>query len=222
MKAETNAKSAIKKVLHIGCGQNNPVHPIFANAQWQEVRCDNRSNVNADIVADMANMNMIGSGEYDAVYSVNTLSRYYAHQVPKALQEIYRILNVGGCAVLLVPDIKKIAKSIAKGQLEQPLYESGLGKISAIDLLYGLRPVIANDETEAQRTAFTEQTLGIKLREAGFLRIQIKKDGFLLFAIAHKLAEGSALQVNIEEEDLYKMMQARDNLDKEPELSVLL
>jgi protein O-GlcNAc transferase len=216
---------AKKKVLHVRCGKPDAqkLHKHFKAAEWQEVRVDERKLYKPDIVSPMTSMPIVGTAEYDAVYSSHSLDRLFSHQVPLAMKEMYRVLKVGGFALLAVPDIQKIAEHVAQGKLEQALYNSGAGPIAAIDLIYGFRPVLADgDIAESHKTAFTARTLADKLRDAGFLSIKVTRDGMVLWALARKLAPGTELTIEIAEPDVNKMMQQRDELDKKPELPVAL
>lgn len=212
-----------KRVLHVGCGEARQakLHAAFSSAEWQEVRMDNRVQAKPDIVGNITSMPMIGKEEYQGVFLPHILSRYYAHQVPIALRELFRILKIGGTALISVPDIQKIAEFVAKGTLENPLFKSDLGPVSALDLLYGFRPTLeSGDTSESQKVAFTAKTLAEKLKNAGFVKIQVRREGFVIWAIVQKLAKGNALQVEIIEPDINQLMRKRDELDKEPEISI--
>lgn len=223
VKAKIAPDPSKKKVLHFGCGSVNPakLHAVYSAPDWQEVRMDSRAQLKPDIIGNVTSMPMIGSAEYHGVFLPHIICRYYAHQVPLALREVFRILKVGGSVLISVPDIQKIGEIIAKGTLEQSLFESPFGPVSALDMLYGFRPAMEKgDLSEAQKMAFTAKTLVEKLRDAGFLKIQVRREGYVLWAIANKLAEGETLQMEIVDQDINKIMRARDQLDKKPEIPV--
>lgn len=58
---------------------------------------------------------------------------------------------------------------MATGKLLEPLYESGMGPISPIDILYGHRASMAEGNMfMAHRTGFTQSALRLFLVRAGF------------------------------------------------------
>src|SRR5262249_45372388 len=65
------------------------------------------------------------------------------------------------------------------------------GPVSALDMLYGFGRAIARGNAfMAHRTGFTAETLGRKLKEAGFTSIQLKRDRYDLWATGYKLPKG--------------------------------
>ena len=66
---------------------------------------------------------------------------------------------------------------VAAGNLEGPLYLSGIGPIAAADVIYGLRSAVAGGRTfMAHRTGFTARTLTILLLAAGFRNLRVERD----------------------------------------------
>src|SRR5713101_5596186 len=125
-----------KTVLHVGCGPNvaHKLHPTFHTAQRHELRLDIDAEHQPDIVADIMDMSVVGSGSVDAIWSSHNLEHLYSHEVPVALNEFYRVLKPGGFALITLPDLQKVAAYIAQGRLEDVLYESPAGPIFAIDV----------------------------------------------------------------------------------------
>jgi len=71
-----------------------------------------------------------------------------------------------------------VARSIAKGQLEETLYVSPAGPISALDMVYGHRPSIQQgNEYMAHHTGFTARSLAQKLSRAGFEKVSVSGKG---------------------------------------------
>lgn len=181
-----------KRVLHVGCGVANPqkLHASFRGADWEEVRMDIDPAVKPDIVSDMTDMSVVADASVEAVWSSHNVEHLFAHQVPVALAEFYRVIKFGGFALITLPDIQAVAEHIARGNLEQPLYQSPGGPISALDITYGFGAAIARGNVfMAHKTAFTAQTLGNKLHQAGFVNVQVKRELFDLWAVAYKLPE---------------------------------
>ncbi len=182
-----------KRLLHVGCGpQNtNALPALFQSEEWQEVRLDINPGVQPDIIGTITDMSGVDTESYDAVYSSHNLEHLYSHQVPAALREFHRVLHRGGFALLTVPDIQAVAREIANGKLEEVMYVSPAGPISAIDIMWGHRRAIEHgNEFMAHRTGFTQRTLETKLQQAGFVDITIKKLGLNLWAQGFRSPRG--------------------------------
>jgi ubiquinone/menaquinone biosynthesis C-methylase UbiE len=185
----TDVLTELKTVLHVGCGAYKPekLHRQFRNGQWKEVRLDIDPAVQPDIIGDMTNMSAVADSSVDAVWSSHNIEHLYAHQVPVALREFWRVLKTGGFVYLTQPDIQAVARHVAEGNLEEPLYTSPAGPISAIDILYGFRRSIARgNHFMAHKTGFTAQTLASRLREAGFQNVRTQSESLNLWAIGYK------------------------------------
>ncbi len=220
-KAKQNIAPVVKKkVLHVGCGFGK-IHPNFQTPEWEEVRLDIDPDVKPDIVASITDMSIVEDNSFDALYSSHNLEHLFAHDVPKALNEFYRVLNEGGIVGITLPDVQRVAYHVAKGKLETPLYTSPAGPISAIDILWGLRTSIAKGQVYmAHRTGFTAWTLANKLKEAGFVKVNVKQDDLNLWARGFKDSKVDKKQdkPNIEEINYEELMIKRDNLETEPQL----
>lgn len=180
-----------KKFLHVGCGRLTKLNstPEFNNENWDEIRVDIDESVTPDIVASMTDMSVIDSDKFDAIYSSHNIEHLFAHEVPIALKEFYRVLNDDGYLIITCPDLQTVCKEVAKGNLTEPLYQSGLGPISAIDILYGLRSDIKNgNKFMAHNCGFTGPVLHATLLGCGFKSVVCvsKGDHYALWSIAFK------------------------------------
>ena len=178
-----------KKVLHVGCGPNQPgrLFQTFRGTDWQEVRLDIDPAVEPDILGDIRDMNQVASNSFDALWSSHNVEHLYAHEVPLALGEFFRVIKPGGYALVTLPDIQAVAAAVAQGNLEGVLYQSPEGPISAIDILWGHRPPIAAGNTfMAHKTGFTGETLKRHLMNAGFCNIEMEHQGYNLWGFGHK------------------------------------
>jgi SAM-dependent methyltransferase len=176
-------------VLHVGCGpqRRDKLHEMFHGSQWWEIRVDINPSVRPDIVASITAMPQVSDNSIDAVWSSHNLEHLFAHEVPLALAEFLRVLRPGGFALLTMPDLQRAAQFVAEGKLEEPIYESAAGPISAIDICFGHRASIARgNQFMAHKTGFSAQTLDAKLTAAGFREIQITRSEIDLWAIAYK------------------------------------
>ena len=160
----------MKTFLHVGCGHKNKSRCRgFNNDNWKEIRLDIDKSVNPDIVGTLIDMELVQTGSMDAVYSSYNIDHIYPHQVPIALREFYRVLKEDGIVVITCQDIQGVCEIIAQDKLLEPLYESPIGPISPIDVLYGSRKQIAGgNEYMAKKGGFTYSALNASLYEAGF------------------------------------------------------
>jgi SAM-dependent methyltransferase len=178
-------------VLHVGCGifDAEKLPPIFRHAGWREIRLDIDPDVKPDVIASITDMQMIPEATADAVYSSHNVEHLYPHDVPLALREMNRVLRPSGFAFIKVPDLQEVARFVAEGKLEDPLYVSSVGVIAPLDILFGHRPALARGNTfMAHHTGFTATTLGTALIGAGFVAVIIQRDlpNFSLTGIAFR------------------------------------
>lgn len=182
----------MRLVLHVGCGsiEDQGLHDSFRGPGWHEIRLDVDPGVEPDVVASITDMSPVPEATVDAVYSHHNIEHVFAHEVSLAMQEFFRVLKPGGEVLLATPDLQNVARTIASGRLEDPLYRSGAGKITALDIVYGFRADIAGGrEYMAHRTGFTRGTLTRKLGAAGFVDIEVTREvPFALWARARRPA----------------------------------
>jgi SAM-dependent methyltransferase len=178
-------------VLHVGCGvfETEKLPLMFRDAAWREIRLDIDPDVKPDMIASITDMQVIPDATVDAVYSSHNVEHLYPHDVPLALREMNRVLRPNGFAFIRVPDLQEVARYVAEGKLEDPLYISPVGVIAPLDILYGHRPALARGNTfMAHRTGFTGATLGTALIAAGFVAVMMQRDltKFALTGIAFR------------------------------------
>ena len=181
-----------KTFLHIGCGRNKKSDTTFGfnQSSWIEKRVDIDPEVSPDIVSDMLDMHMISSQSIDAVFSSHNIEHLYPYQVKTALKEFYRVLKMDGYLVITCPNLKPLGEFLSNDQLLEPLYKSQSGPVTAIDILYGFRPSLAQgNHFMAHRCGFTKRILIACLQEASFKSTATIERGnpfFDLWAIASK------------------------------------
>jgi len=160
----------MKTLLNVGCGHSNmSMLNGFSPKTWKEIRLDIDESVKPDIVGSLTDMNLVETGSIDAIYSAYNLDHIYAHEITLALKEFYRVLNEDGIAIVRCADIQTICEVIAQDKLLEPLYESPIGPIYPIDLIYGNRKQIASGKKYmAKKIGFTYSALNQTFREAGF------------------------------------------------------
>jgi len=185
------AQQSIPAVLHVGCGAlgHTKLPSMFLGTGWREIRVDTDPDVHPDFIASLTDMHVISDGLVDAVCSSQAIEHLYPHEVLLALREIHRVLKPTGFALIRLPDLQEVARHVAAGQLEDPLYMSPAGPIAALDILYGHRPSLASaNGFKAPRTGFTSATLAAALANAGFGAAMVQRDSatFGLTAIAFR------------------------------------
>lgn len=178
-------------VLHVGCGTygREKLPPVFRHTGWREIRLDIDPDVQPDFVASITAMHVISGSSIDAVYSSHNIEHLYPHDVSLALKEMHRVLKPNGFAFIQLPDLQEVARHVAEGKLEDPLYMSSMGPIAPLDILFGHRPSLVNGNTfMAHRTGFTSGILGAALIKAGFAAVMVQRDSttFSLTAIAFR------------------------------------
>lgn len=160
-----------RKFLHVGCGPARKPHvaPCFLSDDWQEIRLDIDTTAEPDVVCSMLDMAPVPEAAVDAVYSSHNIEHLYAHEVPLALVEFFRVLKPDGLLVLTCPDLQSVCRLVAEGSLTEPAYTSPAGPIAPLDILYGHRPQLAAGNLfMAHHTGFTLRTLVEAVRSAGF------------------------------------------------------
>lgn len=175
-------------LLHVGCGTRNISHlpPIFQGGDWEELRYDIDPNAQPDIIGELQDMSVLEDASVDAIYSSHNIEHVWAFEVPVVLREFRRVLKPDGFAFILCPDMLAVAQAIIDGQLEQSVYESPAGPITAMDIIYGYQPDIqAGNHYMAHKTGFTSQTLANHLGQVGFAGSIVVRDRLLgLHALA--------------------------------------
>jgi predicted SAM-dependent methyltransferase len=160
----------MKTLLNVGCGHSNISELKGFNSDiWKEIRLDIDETVKPDLVGSITDMNIVETGSIDAIHSAYSLDHIYAHEIPIALREFYRVLNDDGIAIVRCPDIQTICEVIAQDKLHEPLYESPIGPIYPTDILFGNRKQIASGKNYlTKKVGFTYSVLNQTFGEAGF------------------------------------------------------
>ena len=160
----------MKTFLNVGCGpETESKIRGFDNDNWKEIRLDIDEDVNPDIVGTLTDMKLVETGSIDAVYSAYNIDHIYAHEVPIALSEFYRVLKDDGFVVIKCPDLQSVCEAIVQDKLLDTLYVSPIGPIAAIDIMYGNRQEISEgNEFMEKKVGFTYSVLDGSFFEAGF------------------------------------------------------
>jgi len=168
----------MKYVLHVGCSfaSLKDLPGVFQKG-WSEIRLDIDESVSPDVVASMLDMSIIESGSVDAVFSSHNIEHLYPHEVSIAFAEFRRVLKADGFLLVRCPNMEAVARAVVERGLDAPLYESGVGPISAIDIMYGHRASIeAGNLFMAHKTGFTPNSLRRVIGASGFAQAIMAED----------------------------------------------
>jgi hypothetical protein len=182
---------AVNKVLNVGGGSKaTPIPAYFSGWQHDLLDIDDRGS--PDLVCDARELGKLEPDQYEAVYCSHNLEHYYRHEGLKVLQGFVHILKDDGFAEIRVPDIAKVIGAVQEQRidLDDVLYQSAAGPISAHDVIYGLQSEIVSSGQDfyAHKTGFTPKSLVSFLHEGGFRHIYLIEDEHLaVHALAFKL-----------------------------------
>ena len=174
--------------LHVGCGPKHKDRTPFASQNWREIRLDINSAVQPDVIGTMTDMKAVDDASVDAVFSSHNIEHLYPHEVPIALGEFHRVLKSDGFILLTCPDLQSVCARVANDLLTDPAYQSGMGPITPLDILYGHRASMkAGNLYMAHRCGFTSKVLASTLSLAGFDNgVKARPEVFDLWAVALK------------------------------------
>jgi predicted SAM-dependent methyltransferase len=112
-----------------------------------------------DLVADISQPLPFEDGSVDRIYAVHVLEHFATDQVPGLLADWRRVLRPGGEALIAVPDLEVIARTILdRSGWFTPPHNPWLGAI------YGGQ----KDQYDFHKTGFTGPWLAALLSDAGF------------------------------------------------------
>jgi SAM-dependent methyltransferase len=144
----------------------------------------------AEVVFDARELERLPTGVFDAIYCSHNLEHYYHHDVKKVLAGFRHVIKDSGFVHLRVPDVGAVMKAaVERGlDIEDVLYQSSLGPITVMDVLYGYGKQIESSGVEffAHKTGFTPQSLSKALAAAGFGHIYCTSGNLEVTAWAFK------------------------------------
>lgn len=162
----------MKILLHVGCGlESKKDLKGFQSDDWKEIRLDIDKNVNPDIIGNLTDLSMVETASVDAIYSSHNIEHLFPHEVSTTLSWFHRVLKPTGFVVINCPDLISVCEAVVKDKLLEPLYQSSIGPISPLDILYGHRDSIAQGNMfMAHKSGFTYSALRSFIHEAGFIK----------------------------------------------------
>lgn len=165
-------------LLHAGCGRE-PLPPEFIQDGAKEVRLDIDPDARPDIVASIHDMGDIGP--FDAVYCSHCLEHLLWADAEKAVDEFYRVLNPGGFAMVMVPDLTDIRPT------EEVVYHVNGLAITGLDMMFGYRGYTGRNPYMRHQCGFIPETLRAMMEGAGFTRVTTRTSTWNLVAAGIKL-----------------------------------
>jgi hypothetical protein len=167
-------KPGVKSVLNVGGGSKfTPISEYFDG--WQHDLLDIDSRGAPDLVCDARELETLQGGIYDAIYCSHNLEHYYRHDGLTVVRGFHHMLNETGFAEIRVPDIAQVIAAVyeQKMELDDVLYQSAAGPITAHDVIYGLQSEIENSGQDfyAHKTGFTPKSLIKILTDGGFSKV---------------------------------------------------
>ena len=167
--AEATARQ--RRLLNVG-GQSRSIQLPDAYGLFEHVLLDLDPGVGADIVLDIRELNTLESQQFDVVYCSHNLQHVRQHEVPVVLAGFRHVLKPGGLAHIIVPDLQELMLAcVQQGiDLDGLLYESPMGPITPLDVLYGHGGIMAQSGQDfyAHRTGFSRRTLANVVEASGF------------------------------------------------------
>jgi ubiquinone/menaquinone biosynthesis C-methylase UbiE len=178
-----------KRVLNVGGNSKKiALPPHFAD--FEHLLLDIDPTCSPDIVCDARKLTTLSAGQFDAVYCSHNLEHYYRHDVPTVLAGFIHVLKEGGFAHIRVPDLQEVMRlTIERGlDIDDVLYQSPLGPIMVVDVLYGYSVEIERSGQDffSHKTGFTQKSLFKVLQSAGFSKIYSVKNNLEINALAFR------------------------------------
>lgn len=177
----------MKKVLNVGGNSREIGIPEFYNS-WECQLLDIDPDLQPDICCDARELLSHQSDVYDSVYCSHNLEHYYRHEAKRVLAGFRKILKPDGFTFIRVPDIYAVIQEIVSKNIdvEDTLYESAVGPITPIDIIYGFQKEIQESGNDyfAHKNGFTQKSLKKLLEESGFEAVYVCKGPLEVWAYA--------------------------------------
>jgi hypothetical protein len=188
-------------VLNVGGGTKAKPIPKHYDG-WRHDLLDIDPRGFPDVVCDARNLISLQGNQYDAIYCSHNLEHYYRHDALHVLHGFVHVLNASGFAEIRVPDIAAVIVELGNRQLELDdiLYQSTAGPISAHDVIYGLQSEIVSSGQDfyAHKTGFTPKSLFEILISSGFKYVYLVNDEPLaVHAFAFKMEPTAAQRASL-------------------------
>ena len=183
------AEIAARSVLNVGGNSKAiPLPPQYAG--FEHLLLDIDPTGQPDVLCDARELTTLSAGRFDAVYCSHNLEHYHAHEVSRVLAGFLHVLKEGGFAHIRVPDLQAVMRQAIERNLdvEDVLYQSAVGPIRVLDVIYGHGPQIERSGQDffAHKTGFSRNTLHAALLRAGFGPVYSGTGNLEVTAVAFK------------------------------------
>lgn len=183
----------MKTLLHVGCGyaQREQVGlRDYLGEDWQHIRVDIDPDVKPDVIDDIRKLSQFADNSADGIYSSHNLEHLHPNDALDALKSFLRVLRPGGSMFALVPDIQIACQWVAEGKGLETIYNSPMGPITPIDMIYGHRGLTYANQYQIHRCGYTVDSMRWLVNEAGFTQMRVLKgQGFDIWAYGEKHKE---------------------------------
>ena len=163
--------AGLRRLLNVG-SHTHSIQIPSAYGTFEHVLLDLDPGVGADIILDVREITSLEPQQFDAVYCSHSLQRLRQHEVAGVLAGFRHVLKPGGLAQIIVPDLQELMLAcVQQGiDLDGLLYESPMGPITPLDVLYGHGGMMAQSGQDgyAHRTGFSRATLANVVEASGF------------------------------------------------------
>lgn len=211
-------KPGSKKYLSLIYGTKRQViPPVFNSPDWVRAELV-LGKPEEDYKTRLARLEKIGSDEFDAISFQQGLQKLHLFEVTQTVEQFKRILKTEGFIHLSTPDLHRVVDYIKNDILEDAIYQSPIGPVYALDMVYGHRDQVKMDGLEAvYQSGFTAASLGRIVKDAGFYNIRVKREPAQIICAAHKPQTGVDIsQEKIRVIDQNNQKGVPDELDSEP------
>jgi SAM-dependent methyltransferase len=176
MASKKSARPRRRVFLNAGCGTKGDSRLPAMFRSWEQVRVDLNPAMEPDIVASVVDLSAIEDSSVNAIWCAHCMEHLYAHQVPLALMEFRRVLKDDGFVCIVVPDLQEVAQWISNDRLQETIYESAAGPVTAQDMIWGFGPALFHGMMGmAHHCGFTPTVLLEHLKNAGFSEIVLRR-----------------------------------------------
>ena len=183
-----NNEMKARKFLNVGGNRKDISVPSYFDG-WDHVLLDIDPAGDPDIVCDARELRTLEPGQFHAVYCSHNLEHYYHHEVPNVLQGFCHVLKPTGFALISVPDMESVMRTVVEQELDldDVLYELDNGiEILVRDVFYGwgLQMKSSGQDYYAHKTGFTQKSLKAVLMSNGFKHFWVQHTPFNLTVVA--------------------------------------
>ena len=164
------------RVLNVGSSSTSIPIPSYYDG-WDRLSLDIDPRCKPDIVCDARNLESLEASQFDAIYCSHNLEHYYRHDGVKVIRGFRHLLKSDGFVEIKVPDLQSVIQRVVESKMDlgDILYESPMGPIAVLDVIYGFAKEIeaSGQDYYAHKTGFTAKLLGQTLERAGFAPVYV-------------------------------------------------